>query len=112
MKGAMEKWFEAHLDESMVYGLTVLCVFLGGYVLRGERPELGLIPLIATLVVAVLVCLLVEVLTGRADTPEKLKAKAKALPKRLLISGLAGLASSSVIPAAIKGILAPLGIDL
>ena len=111
-KNILQKWWDDYADEAMVYGLTVLCVYLGGYILKGDKPVAGWLPLLGALVVAILICLLVEVMTPAADTPERLAAKKKAILKRLLISGLAGLASGSVIPAAIKAMLAPLGIEL
>ena len=111
-KNVFEKLLDNYLDDAIMYGLTVLCVFLGGYILKGTHPETGFIPILSAMVSAVLLCLLVEVLTGTADTPEKKAAKKKAWPRRLLLSGLAGLASGSIIPVAIKAMFAPLGINL
>lgn len=99
-------------DEVAVYLFTVLCVFLGDYILHKTGPEVGFLPFLAAIVVAALICLGVDILSGKVDTEEKKAAKRKNLPKRLLMSGLAGIASSAVVPAMVKTFLASIGIEV
>ena len=99
-------------DEGSVYIFTVACVFLGDYILHGTRPEKGWLPFVASLVVAVVICLAVEVMTGVADTDAKRTAKRRNLPKRFLFSGLAGISSQAVIPVLLKSFLASIGIEV
>ena len=105
-------WLGRHWDEGAVYAFTLLCVFLGDYILHGTRPVVGLLPFLASLVVAVLICLLVEVMAGNPDTEVKRSAKRNNLPKRFLLSGLAGLASQAVIPVVLKSLMASIGVQL
>ena len=115
----MKTWYSgiprlahAHWDEATVYVFTVVCVFLGDYILHGARPQVGWLPFVASLVVAVLVCLAVETMQGSADTPEKKIAKKKGFPRRVLFSGVAGLASQAVVPVLVKSLMASIGVQL
>ncbi len=105
-------WFRRYWDEAAVYLFTVLCVFLGDYILHKTGPEIGVLPFLAAIVVSALICLGVEILSGKADTEEKKAAKKRGLPKRILMSGLAGIASSAVVPAMVKTAMASIGIEI
>ena len=111
-KNVFQKWLSRYWDEVAVYAFTVLCVFLGGYILHGEVPEHGWLPVVAALVVAGILCLAVEVLSGTPDTPEKIAAKKKSWPKRMLFSALAGLGSGAIVPALVKIAARSMGIEL
>jgi len=100
-----------HWHDVVVYAFTVVCVFLGRYILDGTRPELEWLAVTASLVVALIICLAVDVLSGAMDTATSKLGKRKRFPKRMLVSALAGVASSAVIPALIRFMFRPVGVD-
>jgi len=108
----IEYIFRRYWDELAVYIFTVLCVFLGDYILHKTRPEVGFLPFLSAIVVSGLICLGVEVMAGKVDTDAKKIAKRNNLPKRLLLSGLAGVASSAVVPAMVKTAMAAIGVEV
>lgn len=108
----IQKWFTEVWDELAVYVFTLVCVYLGDYILHGTRPEVGWLPFGASMIVAVIICLFVEVMQGKADTVEKKTAKKKGIARRLLLSGLAGLSAQAIIPVMIKSLMASIGVQL
>lgn len=116
----MKTWYEGFLDwwndgrwhDPAVYGFTVVCVFLGDYILHGTRPEIGWLPLTGACVSSVIICGVVELFRGKVDTPEKRAGKKKTFTARVVVSGLAGLGSSAVIPVLIKKFMGTIGVDL
>lgn len=108
----LKTWFHRYWDEAAVYLFTVICVFLGDYILHKVPPEVGTLPFLSAIVVAALVCLGVDVMSGKVDTEEKKTAKRRNLPKRVLMSGLAGLASSAVVPTMVKTFLGAIGVEV
>lgn len=109
---ALDRFVKRYWDEAAVYAFTVLCVFLGDYILHKTRPEVGWLPILGALVASALICLAVEVLTGVADTEVKKAAKRRGFPKRMLISGLAGTASGAVVPVLVKTFMSSIGIEV
>ncbi len=112
MMKALDRFVKRYWDEAAVYAFTVLCVFLGDYILHKTRPDVGFLPMLSAVVVAALICLGVGVMAGNPDTEEKRKAKKNKLPKRILFSGLAGAASSAVVPAMVKTAMSAIGIEV
>lgn len=108
----MRNLLKSHWDDAATYFFTVICVVFGDYILHGTRPDLGWFEILGSLISAVLICLAVEVMQGRADTEVKKNAKKKNLPKRLLLSGLAGLTSQAIIPVMINKLVSSIGIEL
>lgn len=108
----LKSFLKSHWDDILVYLFTVVCVIFGDFILHKTRPELGWVEITAALISAVLLCIGVELMQGRTDTDSKRAAKKKNFPKRVLISGLAGLASQAIIPVMIKAVLSSIGIEL
>lgn len=108
----IDRLIRRYWDEAAVYAFTVLCVFLGDYILHKTRPEIGFLPMLSAIVVSALICLAVEVWSGAPDSEEKRAAKKRNLPKRILFSGLAGVASSAVVPAMVKTAMAAIGVEV
>lgn len=111
LKAELAKFCKKYWDEAMVYAFTIPCVFLGDYIMHKTRPEVGWFPFLSSVVVSAIICLAVEVMTGN-DTVEKRLAKRRNLPKRLLFSGVAGVASSVIVPSLVKSVMASMGIEV
>jgi hypothetical protein len=115
----VKTWFDGfkssvskYWHDTAVYGFTVVCVFLGDYILHRTMPDPGLLPIVAALVVAVIICAVVDLMKGKADTPEKIAGKKRNFTLRIVSSGLAGIGSSALIPVLIKQFLGTMGIAL
>jgi len=108
----MKKWFSRNWDELAVYGFTVLCAFLGDYIIHKTPLQLGWLPVLAAMVSAAVIVLAVDIMQGVANTPEKLAGKRSNFKKRMLISSLAGICAGTVIPALAKSTLASIGISI
>jgi len=103
---------KSHWDEAAVYAFTVVGVFLGDYILNKTKPEWGCLQLGAALFVAAVLCLVVDLMAGIPDTEVKKAAKKKNFQKRMLFSGVAGIASGAVMPVVVKSVMASIGIQI
>ena len=115
----MKTWYAEFFDwlgdrwhGPAVYIFTVACVYLGDYILHKTRPEQGWLPILAACLSSVIICGVADLLRGRADTPEKKLGRKKAFTARIVLSGLAGIGSSAVIPVLMKQFLGAVGVDL
>jgi hypothetical protein len=108
-----KKFWSKHDHDLMVYGMTVIWVYVGDYFLSGSRLEPGWLPLLAAVAVSAFIFFVVDFLMrGRADTPDKVAGKRRNFSTRMVIAGALGLAAQSTIPALLKPLLSLSGIQL